>query len=131
MQSRNAARDPSGVISTDGKSGAAGTEGAIKAPDRSGRSAGPAGPTTSKLHNNRVKDAADGGVPQVLVEEPLSDTAAVGKRKKTHSLPQAVAAEPVPKASPTQSQSRKPKTSMSMPESKHPPVSSAPVSSLD
>ncbi|KAF2624775.1 hypothetical protein BU25DRAFT_460942 [Macroventuria anomochaeta] len=77
VQSRNIAVDPSWMKTAAGKSGSAGKEGAKKrekVSDRQGRSTEPASPTTSELHNKRVKNAADGGVPQVVVKEPTPST---------------------------------------------------------
>lgn len=84
---------------SESNSGSAREACAGQAPDNKDKTNMRAGPPTSAFHSAKLQRTADGGVPQELVEEPGSDTGAVGKKDDSTLQPEVVVTEPVPDVS--------------------------------
>lgn len=108
--------------------------GAGQAPDNKGKSNVRAGPPTSAFHIIKLGSTAEGGVPRKLVEEPRSDTAAVGKMG-CKPQPEVIVTCPVPDVSsilsPVEWPHGTPTTSVLKAEISHPQGPSTPVSPID
>jgi hypothetical protein len=106
-----------------------------QAPDNKGRSNVRVGPPTSAFHITKLKVTAVGGVPQEVVEEPRSNTAAVGEKMDCKLPPEIVVNGPVPDVSPIMSsvewQHGTPTTSVLRTVISHPQGLSTPVSPID
>ena len=126
--------DPASKLpkSNDGATLEAGTG---QAPDSKGKSNVRAGPPTSAFHITDLKVIAVGGVPQEVVEDPRSNTAAVGEKMGGNLPPEIVINGPVPDASPIMSPVEwphgTPTTSVLRAHISHPQGPSTPVSPID